>query len=143
MRLIKFTTESDLTPQVGLIDGEQIVPLASGPQALSAILHADDFLHKIQARRDASRQRFDRASIQVNAPIDSQEVWAQESRMSVASRRASRSRSGEVRFMTRSIVQPAPSSSSRPPPVVWWGRASRSGFAAIVDGAFPSRSLPW
>ena len=49
MRLIKFTTDSDSTPQVGLIDGEQVVPLASGPQALSAILHAEDFLHKIQA----------------------------------------------------------------------------------------------
>ena len=54
MRLIKFTTESDSTPQVGLIDGEQVVPLASGTHALSAILHADDLLHKIQARRDAA-----------------------------------------------------------------------------------------
>ncbi len=76
MRLIKFTTDSDSTPQVGLIEGEQVVPLASGPQALSAILHAEDSLHKIQARLAASRQRLDLASIQVNAPIDSQEVWA-------------------------------------------------------------------
>ena len=69
MRLIKFTTDSDSTPQVGLMDGEQVVPLASGPQALSAILHADDFLHKIQERMAASQQRIDVASIQVNAPI--------------------------------------------------------------------------
>lgn len=75
MRLIKFTTASNSTPQVGLMDGEQVVPLASGPQALSAILHADDFLHKIQAALASSRQRIDLASIQVNAPIDNQEVW--------------------------------------------------------------------
>ncbi len=75
MRLIKFTTDSDSTPQVGLMDGEQVVPLASGHQALSAILHADDFLHKIQAAPASSRQRIDLASIQVNAPIDNQEVW--------------------------------------------------------------------
>jgi len=75
MRLIKFTTDFDSTPQVGLIEGEQVVPLASGPQALSAILHAEDFLHKIKARLAASQQRLDLASIQVNAPIDHQEVW--------------------------------------------------------------------
>jgi 2-dehydro-3-deoxy-D-arabinonate dehydratase len=75
MRLIKFTTEFDSTPQVGLIDGEQVVPLASGTQALSAILHADDVLHKIQERRDAARHRYDFASIKVQAPIDNQEVW--------------------------------------------------------------------
>src|SRR5208282_1708092 len=39
------------------------------------ILHAEDFFHKIQARLAASRQRLDLTSIQVNAPIDSQEVW--------------------------------------------------------------------
>jgi hypothetical protein len=70
MRLIKFTTDSDSTPQAGLMDGERVVPLASGPQALSAILHADDFLHKIQAALASSRPRIDLASIQVNAPID-------------------------------------------------------------------------
>ncbi len=75
MRLIKFTTDSDSTPQVGLIEGEQVVPLASGPQALSAILHGEDVLHKIQAGRAASQQRLDLGSIRVQAPIDSQEVW--------------------------------------------------------------------
>jgi 2-dehydro-3-deoxy-D-arabinonate dehydratase len=75
MRLIKFTTNSESTPQVGLIDGEQVVVLASGTQALSAILHSDNLLHKIQAGRDAARQRFDLESIQVQAPIDNHEVW--------------------------------------------------------------------
>jgi len=75
MRLIKFTTDSDSTPQVGLIEGKQVVPLASGPQALSAILHAEDYLHKIQASQAATQQRLSVASIQVNAPIDHQEVW--------------------------------------------------------------------
>jgi 2-dehydro-3-deoxy-D-arabinonate dehydratase len=75
MRLIKFTTDSDSTPQVGLIEGEQVVPLASGPDTLSAILHGEDFLHKIQALLAASQKRLDLASILVDAPIDSQEVW--------------------------------------------------------------------
>ena len=75
MRLIKFTTESDSTPQVGLIDGAEVVPLASGTDALSAILHADDLLHKVQTCRDTARQKFDLAMVQVKAPIDNQEVW--------------------------------------------------------------------
>ena len=75
MRLIKFTTESDSTVQVGLIDGEQVVPLGSGPQALSAILHANDVLHKIQVCRDSAQQRLDLVSVRMIAPIDNQEVW--------------------------------------------------------------------
>ncbi len=75
MRLIKFTTRSDPAPQAGLIDGDTVVPLASGPGALSAILHAEDVLHKVQQGVEAARQRFDVASIRMEAPIDAQEVW--------------------------------------------------------------------
>lgn len=75
MRLIKFTTGSDSTPQVGLIDGDQVVPLATGPQALTAILHGEDLLHKVQERLATTRSRLDLTSVQVSAPIDNQEVW--------------------------------------------------------------------
>jgi 2-dehydro-3-deoxy-D-arabinonate dehydratase len=75
MRLIKFTAESDSTPQVGVIDGQRVIPLASGTQALSAILHADNLLHKIQTLCDGAHQTFELAAVQVKAPIDDQEVW--------------------------------------------------------------------
>ena len=42
MRLLKFSTPADPTPRVGLIDGEHVIPLASGAEALTRILHADD-----------------------------------------------------------------------------------------------------
>ncbi len=143
MRLIKFTTESDSSPQVGVIEGEQVVPLARGPQALTAILHADDFLHKIEDLLAASPERIDLASIKVTAPIDHQEVWARGSHMNAASRHARKNRHKGELSTTRFIAHLGRNSSSKPLPAGFAGLRSRSGSAAIAAGRFQSPNLPW
>ncbi len=75
MRLIKFTNESDKTAFVGLIDGEQVIPLASGPLALTEILHAEDVPQRVHACLGRAGRPLDLTSVRVLAPIDNQEVW--------------------------------------------------------------------
>lgn len=77
MRLIKFSTGSDPAPRVGLIDGEDVIPLGSGPGALSEILHSRDVADEVERRaRDAGAgARLGRGSVRLLAPLDRQEVW--------------------------------------------------------------------
>jgi len=75
MRLVKFSTTSDPTPRVGLLEMEQVIPIASGPDCLSAILHADNVPHKIHQLLAAADPAVELASIQLQAPLDKQEVW--------------------------------------------------------------------
>lgn len=75
MGLIKFTTDSDSTPRVGLLDGDRVVPLVSGPRALSEILHAGNVLDAIGEHLQTAAAPLDLATVLVEAPIDGQEVW--------------------------------------------------------------------
>jgi 2-dehydro-3-deoxy-D-arabinonate dehydratase len=75
MRLIKFTTESDSTPRVGLLNEDRVVPLASGPRALSEILHAGNVRGAIEDRLQTAPAPIDLATVVVQPPIDAQEVW--------------------------------------------------------------------
>ena len=75
MRLVKFSIASDPTPRVGLLEGEQVIPIGSGSNCLSAILHAENLPHKIQQLRAAADPRLALASVQLQAPLDLQEVW--------------------------------------------------------------------
>ena len=75
MRLIKYATESDSTPWVGLLDGDRVAPLARGPRALSEILHAGNVLDAIGERLRTAAAPLDLATVLVQAPIDAQEVW--------------------------------------------------------------------
>jgi 2-dehydro-3-deoxy-D-arabinonate dehydratase len=75
MRLVKFSTSSDPTPRVGLLEGEQVIPIASGPNCLSAILHAADVPDKVQQLLAAADPALELASVQLEAPLDKQEVW--------------------------------------------------------------------
>ena len=125
MRLIKFTTDADSTPRAGVIEGEQVLPLAAGPQALSAILHADDLLHKIEASLAAARERIDLAAIQVSAPIDNQEVWARGSPMAQQAGTPGRIGTGRI------VLQPGLSSS--PPRALLQGHSQPGGGTETAD----------
>jgi 2-dehydro-3-deoxy-D-arabinonate dehydratase len=78
MRLIKFATPDlpDMpTPDVGLLEGDQIRPLDSGPGCLSRLLHADDPEAEVRRRAAQGRAPLPIASVQILAPLDAQEVW--------------------------------------------------------------------
>jgi 2-dehydro-3-deoxy-D-arabinonate dehydratase len=75
MRLIKFKADSDPIPRVGRIDGDRVVTIATGVRALSEILHAPEVGQTIQERLRAAGPTLDLAAVQIQAPIDFQEVW--------------------------------------------------------------------
>jgi 2-dehydro-3-deoxy-D-arabinonate dehydratase len=75
MRLIKFTTADHPAPRVGLLQGDQVVPLASGNRCLTDLLHADDVEDRIRRQMEAAGSPLASASVRVLAPLDEQEVW--------------------------------------------------------------------
>src|SRR3954470_22291555 len=75
MRLLKFSTHTDPTPRVGLLDGEHVIPLASGQDALTRILHADDVPREVRDRSGEAGPPLEVASVRIHARIDRQEVW--------------------------------------------------------------------
>jgi 2-dehydro-3-deoxy-D-arabinonate dehydratase len=78
MRLIKFTTPDlpDLpTPRVGLLEGDRIRLLDSGPGCLSRFLHADDPEAEVRKWAAQGRAPLPIASVKILAPLDAQEVW--------------------------------------------------------------------
>ena len=75
MRLLKFTTGAEATPRVGLLEGDRVQPLASGPRVLSTILHADDVEKTVRDLLAKASSPCDLATVQIQAPIDAQEVW--------------------------------------------------------------------
>ncbi|MGP0062921.1 MAG: fumarylacetoacetate hydrolase family protein [Isosphaeraceae bacterium] len=75
MRLIKFTTKDDQTPRVGLLQDDHVLPLGSGHQCLSVLLHASDLEAEIRRRTNGATQSLAVGTIRLLAPIDDQEVW--------------------------------------------------------------------
>jgi 2-dehydro-3-deoxy-D-arabinonate dehydratase len=75
MRLIKFMTPAEAIPRVGLIDGMDVVPLASGRDALSELLHAEDVAREVRDRAGKAGPPISLGSVRALAPIDRQEVW--------------------------------------------------------------------
>ena len=75
MQLIKFTKSNDPTPHVGLLEGDQVIPLGSGHHCLSELLHAGSIKGEIQRRREVANEALAIDTIQVRAPLDAQEVW--------------------------------------------------------------------
>src|SRR4051794_27602540 len=75
MRLIKFTTHDDPTPRVGLLQDEELVPVAVGHRCLTDLLHADDVEDRVRRQAGAAGSPLAVASVRVLAPLDDQEVW--------------------------------------------------------------------
>ena len=141
MRLIKFSTP-DPTPRVGLLDGEEIIPLAPGPDR-PAILHADDVRGKIRQSRPAPPPStcLSRAS----RPSTSRKSGGRASPTSGARWPGRRSRSrpalpslrpGLPGRPARAVLQGDPEPRRRP-------RTADPGPGRHPHGASPSRSWPW
>jgi 2-dehydro-3-deoxy-D-arabinonate dehydratase len=75
MRIAKFLPGDDPTPQLGLVEGERLRPLARGGSALTELLHADDFDARLRALTARSREPLALAEARLLAPVDLQEVW--------------------------------------------------------------------
>lgn len=75
MKLVKFIAGTDSTPQTGLLEDGQIVPLARGQNALTKILHAPDVAAHVQQLRQGASGALKSDSVQLLAPIDDHEVW--------------------------------------------------------------------
>jgi 2-dehydro-3-deoxy-D-arabinonate dehydratase len=75
MQLIKFTTGDDPVPCVGLLDVHTVIPIGTGPQCLTELLHARDRIEQIESRCKAASRTYLLESVQLMAPLDAQEVW--------------------------------------------------------------------
>jgi 2-dehydro-3-deoxy-D-arabinonate dehydratase len=75
MRLMKFATSDSNTPQVGLFQGDHLVPVGTGPRCLSEILHAGDVEAEIRRRTASAGPPLAIDSVRMLAPLDEQEVW--------------------------------------------------------------------
>ena len=75
MQLIKFTADDHPTPSVGLVTGHAVIPLGSGDQCLTELLHASDRIEQIESRCKVASRTYLLGSVQVLAPLDAQEVW--------------------------------------------------------------------
>ena len=75
MRIAKYVTDADPIPAIGLVEGSQIRPLASGSRALSRLLHADDVeTAALELLRGAGAE-IALDCVRLLAPIDAHEVW--------------------------------------------------------------------
>ncbi len=75
MQLIKYASERDPTPRVGIRYQGSVLPLGSGPGCLSEILHTSDIEAVIGAASLDQPSLVPIDSVRVLAPIDGQEVW--------------------------------------------------------------------
>jgi 2-dehydro-3-deoxy-D-arabinonate dehydratase len=77
MRLVKFATEGSPGPRIGLLQDDQVIPLASitGPRSLSELLHADDPEAELRRLRHVSLAPLALEEVRILAPLDAQEVW--------------------------------------------------------------------
>jgi 2-dehydro-3-deoxy-D-arabinonate dehydratase len=77
MRLIKFPSAHTSAPRVGLLQDDQVIPLASVEEkvGLSDFLHADDPEAKIRRVRHVPIAPLAVESVRILPPLDAQEVW--------------------------------------------------------------------
>src|SRR5436305_6010008 len=75
MQLIKFTSHDDPTPRAGLLQGDQLLPLASGHRCLCDLLHADDVEDRVGRQAGAAGSSLALSSVRLLPPLDEQEVW--------------------------------------------------------------------
>ena len=75
MQIMKFATNDDQIPHVGVVQRNEVVAIGRGWEALSDLLHSDDPLGTIRGLLATSKQSVPVHSVQVLAPVDNQEVW--------------------------------------------------------------------
>jgi 2-dehydro-3-deoxy-D-arabinonate dehydratase len=75
MRIAKYVSDTDPTPKIGLVEGERLRPLASGPSALSDLLYGGDIESQVRSLVGRAGPDVPLGSVKWLAPIDRQEVW--------------------------------------------------------------------
>ena len=75
MQIMKFAMHDDQTSHVGVVQGDQLIPVGHGESALSELLHADDPAATLRGLLASPQGRVAISSVRVLAPIDDQEVW--------------------------------------------------------------------
>lgn len=75
MRLAKFSVDASAPPAVGLVEGGSVRRLATGPSALSDLLHGEDVARRVRELAEASADVLPLEAVRLLAPLDSQEVW--------------------------------------------------------------------
>lgn len=75
MRIAKYALGADLTPHIGLVEGDRIRPLGTGPRALTNLLHSPDLEAAVRDRLASSTTDLPLSAVRILAPIDAQEVW--------------------------------------------------------------------
>jgi len=75
MNLVRYATENDPSPCVGLLQGAELVPLGGGASRLSEILHGADPAGTVRTSAGATADRVALSTVRLLAPIERQEVW--------------------------------------------------------------------
>jgi 2-dehydro-3-deoxy-D-arabinonate dehydratase len=75
MRIAKFLSGTDPNLWVGLVEEGAVRPLASGPRALTHLLHGGDVAARAAALAKQNLPTVPMADIRLLAPLDTQEVW--------------------------------------------------------------------
>ena len=129
-------------PCVGLIDGQTVVPLASGVRGLSTVLHADLVEKTIDDLLARAGPPHDLATIQIEPPLDAQEVWG----AGVTYERSKIARQEESEqggsFYDKVYRSPARALLQGHCATGWPGPINPSGSAATAAGRSPNRSWP-
>ena len=75
MQIMKFATNDDRTPHVGVVHGDELVAVGRGETMLTELLHSNDPFATIRGLCASSKRTFPIHSVRVLAPLDEQEVW--------------------------------------------------------------------
>ena len=75
MNLVRYATDNDPSPRVGLLQGAELVPLGGGASRLSEILHGADPAGTVRTSAGATADRVALSTVRLLAPIERQEVW--------------------------------------------------------------------
>ena len=75
MQIMKFATNDDRTPCVGVVAGDELIPVGRGDGSLTELLHSANPAAKLRERLASPSPPLSLRSVRVLAPLDEQEVW--------------------------------------------------------------------
>jgi len=75
MQIMKFAIDIDRTPQVGIVQGDRLMPVGRGAASLTDLLHSADRAERVRSLLASPQKGLSIASVRVLAPLDEQEVW--------------------------------------------------------------------
>lgn len=75
MRIAKYLSGSNSAPMVGLVEGDHLKPLGSGPSFLTELLNDPHLEDSIRARAEQTGPALPIDQVRLLPPIDAQEVW--------------------------------------------------------------------